>query len=294
MAYLSDRKEAYRHPQSVLQGCRSVVMLAMQYTRPGSIESTEYRIGSYACGDSDYHNVIHERLKMLCRYLSKAFPASRQRGIVDTAPLLERDFARMAGLGWIGKNTLLLNRQHGSHFFLAAVLTDVPLKPDEPMAKDHCGSCTACLEACPTQAFPEPHVLDASRCISYLTIEHRDVIPLELRSMIGNWLFGCDICQIVCPWNRKSKSQVLEEFKNDDRMTRRPLEYWLSLDEFDFRTNFRHTPLWRTKLTGIQRNAMIVAANTNRRDLIPILERFRSHESLVLRETCQWALSRLS
>ncbi|MFN9940339.1 MAG: tRNA epoxyqueuosine(34) reductase QueG, partial [bacterium] len=161
-----------------------------------------------ASGSVDYHDSIHDRLKKLGKWLEKKASDVIWRGVVDTAPLLEREFAELAGLGWIGKNTLLLNRQLGSYFFLASLLTNLPLPLDEPNQTDHCGTCRACLDACPTQAFPDPHVLDARRCISYLTIEQRGMPARDLRSGSGHWLFGCDICQQVCPWNSKSPSVI--------------------------------------------------------------------------------------
>ena len=152
---------------------------------------------------------IHTKLKSLRKTAQGLLPGHQCRGVVDTAPLLERDYARLAGLGWQGKNTLLLSPTDGSLFFLAALILDAELEYDEPFLREHCGTCTACLDACPTQAFPEPGVLDARRCISYLTIELRTPIPPELRKGMGSWVFGCDVCQNVCPWQSKSKSCLL-------------------------------------------------------------------------------------
>ena len=165
----------------------------------------ECRLGSYASGKSDYHDLLRVRLNKLAAILASIYPDSINRGVVDTAPLMERDFAQLAGLGWIGKNTLLLNRTEGSYFFLAALLTSIEFTADQSFEADHCGSCTACLDACPTKAFEAPRVLNATRCISYLTIEYRGVIEAELSDKMQNWIFGCDACQIVCPWNRKTR-----------------------------------------------------------------------------------------
>ena len=205
MDYLPGRAAAYEHPRHVLEGVRSLLMLAMNYrtTEPREPAAGEGRISRYAWGEADYHDIIHRRLNSLAAWLQQQAPGARVRGVVDTAPLLEREFARLAGLGWTGKHTLLINPREGSYFFLAALLTDLELPTDRPFEADHCGSCTACLDACPTDAFPQPYVLDASRCISYLTIELREAMPVELRRGVGDWLFGCDICQDVCPWNRK-------------------------------------------------------------------------------------------
>ncbi|MEM9657587.1 MAG: tRNA epoxyqueuosine(34) reductase QueG, partial [Planctomycetota bacterium] len=206
MHYLEERREAYGHPRHVLEGVRSLIMLTLPYggADPSPAPPGTGRVARYAWGDADYHDLARKRLHALADYLRELSPESRTRGVVDTAPLLEREFAQLAGLGWIGKNTLLLNRSAGSYFFLAALLTDLALPPDTAHQQDHCGTCTACLDACPTGAFPAPYVLNASQCVSYLTIEHRGATPTDLRESIGNWVFGCDVCQEVCPWNRRS------------------------------------------------------------------------------------------
>ncbi|HEY1067820.1 MAG TPA: tRNA epoxyqueuosine(34) reductase QueG, partial [Pirellulales bacterium] len=189
MHYLAERSEKYADPRTILAGARSVLVLALPYrtVEPTEPQVGEGRLSRYAWG-ADYHDVIHDRLHALCDYGRRLAPGSAFRGVVDTAPLLEREFAQLAGLGWIGKNTLLLNKKLGSWFFLAAVLTDLDLPPDEPFETHHCGTCRACLDACPTQAFVEPFVLDARRCISYLTIELRGPVPTDLREGIGDWL----------------------------------------------------------------------------------------------------------
>ncbi|MEQ1824801.1 MAG: tRNA epoxyqueuosine(34) reductase QueG [Pirellula sp.] len=303
MSYIPKRAVAYEHPNSVLEGCRSIVMLAMPYScvsdrasqpLPIGGNTSDCRIGSYASGQVDYHDLIHDRLNQLCKSLNEMLPGSLARGVVDTAPLMERDFAQLSGLGWIGKNTLLLNREIGSYFFLAALLTNAHFEADQPFAADHCGTCTACLDACPTSAFVSPRVLNASRCISYLTIEHRGLIDSELSDRMDNWIFGCDVCQIVCPWNRKVQAAVPPELQPVEMDMRRSLKFWLTLDESSFRVQFRHTPFWRTKLTGMQRNAMIVAANSNRQELIPIIESFLAHHDEVLRETARRCMTKLS
>src|SRR5215213_3164023 len=187
MHYLADRRDAYRDPSRVLDGARSIVMLAMSYrtAEPAQPDAGQGRVSRYAWGEADYHDLIHERLDQMAGLLRDRVPQARVRGVVDTAPLLEREFAQLAGLGWIGKNTLLLSRDEGSWFFLAALLTDIELTYDAPHETDHCGRCRACLDACPTDAFPQPYVLDASRCISYLTIELREAIPSEMRMGMG-------------------------------------------------------------------------------------------------------------
>lgn len=312
MEYLERRQSAYRHPKHVLEGCESIVMLAMPYAKhartlraKGARESEPEvtsqfdekcagTIASYASGSRDYHDVIHERQKKLVAVLSRMFPGAKSRGVVDTAPLLERCFGRLAGLGWQGKNTLLLNRKLGSYFFLSAILTDVKLPASELVETDHCGSCRACLDACPTQAFPSPRVLDAKRCISYWTIEHRGSIPESIRPGISDWLFGCDVCQMVCPWNRKPEPTVDPDLSPEAWSDKTDCLFWLRLDEREFFKRFRHTPFWRSRLQGMQRNAMIVAANTDRVDAIPAIENLLTCGDPILEETARWSLDALA
>ncbi|MCG8584465.1 MAG: tRNA epoxyqueuosine(34) reductase QueG, partial [Pirellulales bacterium] len=220
-------------------------------------------------------------------------PGANARGVVDTAPLLERDFAQLAGLGWIGKNTLLLNREHGSWFFLAALLTDQELAFDARHETDHCGTCTACLDACPTDAFPEPYVLDATRCISYLTIELRDSVPRELRNGVGEWLFGCDVCQDVCPWNSKAPESRIADFAPDNGLNPVDLAQIFSHDEAAFRRKFKHTPLWRAKRRGLLRNAAIVLGNQRATAATPALALGLTDEDAMVRASCAWALGEL-
>ncbi len=293
MHYLPDRVQAAADPQMVLDGARSIVMLAMNYRteEPQPVEPGQGRVSQYAWG-GDYHDLIRDRLGALIEFVQRQYPMSNARGIVDTAPLLEREFAQLAGLGWIGKNTLLLNRSLGSWFFLAAVLTDLDFDYDEPHETDHCGTCRACLDACPTGAFVDEYVLDARKCISYLTIELRGSIPNSLRAGMGDWLFGCDICQDVCPWNHKAPASHESEFKPGDQMNPIELAGLFELDDDEFRTRFRHSPLWRAKRRGLLRNAAIVLGNRPHVPSLPALVRgFNDSEPLV-REACAWALAR--
>ena len=317
MSYLESRQEAYQHPRHVLEGCQSVLVLATSYYNgtpypsahcqsattheptnnlSGAALNGAGRVARYALGDGDYHDVIHARLKKLKRIAQDLAPDAAVRGVVDTAPLLEREFAQLAGLGWVGKNTLLLNRQLGSWFFLAALLLDVSLEYDTPFASDHCGTCDACLRACPTDAFVAPRVLDASRCISYLTIEHRSAIPAELRSQMGDWLFGCDVCQDVCPWNRKATAAETAELlppaaKPDPAQL--PLAELFELDDEQFRQRYRKTPFWRIRRRGLLRNAAIVLGNQQSPDsLAPLTLGLADPEPLV-RAASAWALGQL-
>ncbi len=292
MHYLADRRDAYGDPNRVLDGVRSVVMLAMNYrtAEPAKPEAGEGRVSRYAWGEADYHDLIRERLNELAAFLSDQVPEARIRGVVDTAPLLEREFAQLAGLGWIGKNTLLINRDEGSWFFLAALLTDTELVFDAPHETDHCGTCRACLDACPTGAFPQPYVLDASRCISYLTIELRDAVPRELREGVGDWLFGCDVCQDVCPWNSRAPISRQAEFA--PRVGGNPIDLigLFALDDAAYRERFRHTPLWRPRRRGLLRNAAIVLGNRPTSIAIPALIRGLSDAESLVRGACAWRL----
>jgi epoxyqueuosine reductase len=295
MAYLAARQRAYEHPRHVLDGARSIVMLGLPYrsdeprpTTPGA-----GRISRYAWGTGDYHDVIHDKLRQLIATLDSIAPEANARGVVDTAPFLEREFAQLAGLGWIGKHTLLIHKPLGSYFFLAALLIDQPLVYDEPFTAEHCGSCRACLDACPTEAFPQPYVLDATRCISYLTIELRGSIPLELRSGIGQWLFGCDICQDVCPWNHRATSTEEPAFQPTGDSNPIDLIGLFDLDDEGFRRRFRHTPLWRSRRRGILRNAAIVLGNQRAAAAVRALARGLNDDEPLVRGACAWALGQI-
>lgn len=303
MEYIENRRAAYEHPRHVLDGCRSVLMLALPYLHrqtaqlPSRIATAAPpeltpKIARYAQSSVDYHDVIHARLKTLRGWLLERLPNSQIRGVVDTAPLLERELAEAAGLGWVGKNTLLLNRRWGSYFFLAALLTDAVLEYDSPDDKGYCGTCTACLTACPTQAFPKPFVLDANKCISYLTIEHRANIDESLSEQLGGWVFGCDVCQEVCPWNRKAERTTDEAMLAREDLLNFDLAAALRLSDTEFRQRFRATALWRSKRRGLLRNALLVAGKTQREEFYPDICRLLADEEPLLRSAAAWALSR--
>ncbi len=292
MHYLTDRREAYADPTHVLDGVRSIVMLAMNYrtAEPAKPQAGEGRVSRYAWGTADYHDLIRERLHALADFLREHVPAARVRSVVDTAPLLEREFAQLAGLGWIGKNTLLLNRTEGSWFFLAALLTDIELAYDGTHETDHCGTCRACLDACPTDAFPQPYVLNASRCISYLTIELHDAVPTKLRAGMGDWVFGCDICQEVCPWNNHAPLSREAVFEPQVQYNAIDLIRLFDLDDAAFRERFRHTPLWRPRRRGLLRNAAIALGNRPTAAALPALQKGLQDEEPLVRSACAWAL----
>ena len=303
MQYMRRREDAYEHPDGVLPGTKSVIVTALNYHAATSDDEPNNaspngaatgRVASYANGTADYHNVIRRMLKQLGAALHEAVPGCRTRPVVDTAPLLERDFAKIAGLGWFGKNTMLINKHAGSWLFLGALLTDVELEPDAPHDTSHCGTCTRCLEACPTDAFPEPFVLDARKCISYLTIELRDQpIPHELRDGMQDWVFGCDVCQDVCPWNRKSSDTTVTEFQPADDLSPLDLRWLLSLNDDEFRQRFRKTPFDRPGRSGLLRNAAIAAGNSGDVSLIPPLVQCLTDEEPLVRGAAAWALGKL-
>jgi epoxyqueuosine reductase len=292
MTYLHRHAEAHRHPSSILPEVRSVVMLGMNYKPAEEGPGGSAQVARYARG-LDYHEVLRRRLNELLARIQAEMPGCRGRGVVDTAPLLERDFARRAGLGWFGKNTMLLNKRLGSYFFLAALLLNLELRPDPPHETSHCGSCTACLDACPTQAFVGPGVLDARRCISYLTIELKGPVPKELRPGMGDWLFGCDVCQEVCPWNRKAPAGTEPAFAGRPDLVAVDAVELLGLSEEAFRHRFRSTPLWRPRRRGLLRNAALVLGNRGDPAALPALRRALDDPEPLVRDAARWAIDRI-
>lgn len=248
MHYLADRLEAYRHPNGVLDGAKSILMLGTNYRTVEPIEPGpgQAKVSRFAWG-TDYHEVIGERLLALAEFHRRLTPTAAVRGVVGSAPLFEKRFGHLAGLGWVGKNNLLINRRFGSWFFLGALLTTEELAYDEPMVEDLCGSCRACLDACPTRALTEPRRLDARRCLSYLLIELPGPISDQLQAACGNRLFGCDACQEACPWNRHTPITMEPAFQPGPGMNPVNLVELAALDEEAFRRRFRHTPLWRAR-----------------------------------------------
>jgi epoxyqueuosine reductase len=266
-------------------------MLATNYrtVEPKMPARGQGRVSRYAWG-ADYHDLIHARLKALVAFHRRERPQSRVRGVVDTAPLLEREFAELAGLGWVGKNTLLVNKQFGSWTLLAALLTSEKLVYDKPYGEGHCGSCRACLDACPTGALVDAYRLDARRCISYLSIELRELAPAELRPLEEEWLFGCDACQEACPWNRRTPATSEPGFHPAPRTNPAALASLFDLDDVAFREGFRRTPLWRARRSGILRNAAIILANRPYEAAVSALIKGLRDEQPVVRAACAWAL----
>ena len=253
MAYLTNHFDKRLDPSELVPGARSIVSLLYNYY-PGDEENDNapFKIARYALG-RDYHFVIKDKLKAFMQFLNENIGEIHGRIFVDSAPVMERQWAARSGLGWIGKNTLLLNRQMGSYFFIAELIIDLELEYDG-LVRDYCGTCTRCLDACPTDAFVDAGVLDASKCISYFTIELKDAIPEEFRGKYERWIFGCDICQEVCPWNRFAKRHREPDFEKSDAIEKLQKEGLHEITEEIFNKIFKDSPLKRTKYKGIRRN----------------------------------------
>jgi len=317
MGYLADARRW--KPKEVLPGARSVIVCALQYNTDhpysteggpaGASEKPAGWISRYAWG-RDYHEVMWERLNALVEKLTGEFSESHiARAYADTGPVAERIFAKHAGLGWLGKNTLLLNKDLGSWFFLGVILTTLELEPTlapgEMPAGDLCGHCRECLDACPTGALVEPYVLDARRCISYLTIELRGSIPEEFRAPMGHHVYGCDVCQEVCPYNRDAVFTEVDEFEprawgTETSLLEPKLERLAEMSEEEFREKFRGSAIKRTKWRGLVRNACVGLGNAQLENgseqhqrVVQVLKRLENSSEMVIAESAQWALSRI-
>ncbi len=294
MGYLERNTERRIDPRQLLPGARTVVCAGMNYYRetPPKDDPLTGRISCYARGD-DYHEVVKERLLQLLDFIrQEADQPVNGKVYVDTGPVLERELAQRAGLGWWGKNTCLIHKRAGSYFFLGEILLDIELDYDQP-ATDHCGTCTRCLDACPTRAFPEPYVLDARRCISYLTIELKEIIPRQLRQGMGDWVFGCDVCQEVCPWNRRAVPAQEPAFQARQGMDLPSLPALLALDKETFAAQFRNNPVKRAKRRGLLRNTAVALGNSGDRRGVPALVRALGDEEPLVRGHTAWALGKL-
>jgi epoxyqueuosine reductase len=304
MKYLEARCDSGEFKRASLQvavpWARSVIVCAINYNTDQPY-STELRdpergwISRYAWSREDYHEAVLARLRIVEQKLQEAYRETsvlRTWCYVDTGPIVERVYAKYAGVGWIGKNTCILNQQLGSWLFLGVILTSIELTPDLP-SPDRCGTCTRCIDACPTDAIIAPYQLDATKCISYLTIEKRGEVPEEMREGIGRHVFGCDICQDVCPWNRKAPSTVAQEFQARSGLVNPALEWLANMGAEEFRETFRGSPIRRTKLSGLRRNAVIAMGNSSDTRFVPVLKSLLEDADRWVAEHARWALKKL-
>ena len=302
MKYMEARDEAGDLKRSKLRTvapwARSVIVCAINYNtaHPYSTELCDPDrgwISRYAWSHEDYHEAVMRRLRKVEAAL-KTEPDTNveTRCYVDTGPLVERVYAKYAGIGWIGKNTCMINQQAGSWLFLGVILTSLDLQPDVP-APDRCGTCTRCIDACPTKALIAPYQLDSNRCISYLTIEKRGAIPEDMRDGMGRHLFGCDVCQDVCPWNRQASITNAAEFQPREGLVNPVLEWLAQIGEEDFRGKFRGSPIRRTRRTGLRRNAVVAMGNSGNPGFLPLLEQLASDDDSIVAEHARWAADKL-
>lgn len=281
---------------------RSVIVCAINYNteNPYSTQTHDSSCGwisRYAWSREDYHDAVLRRLKQVEAALCQAVPAESQptlitRSYVDTGPIVERVFAKYAGVGWLGKNTCIINQKKGSWLFLGVILTSLELSPDSP-APDRCGTCTRCIEACPTDALLGPYQLDSNKCIAYLTIEKRGSIPDDLRAEIDRHVFGCDICQDVCPWNRKAPASSAPEFQPRPGLVNPALAWLAEMSAEEFRAVFRGSPILRTKRSGLRRNVAIAMGNSGNLEFLPLLDNLAADKDESVAESAQWASTRL-
>ena len=295
MGWMEAHMERRIAPKGIWEDARSVVVLTQNYGPDhdpmANLDATDRANISVYARNKDYHDLIKKRLKRLARWMVAEF-GCQVKVFVDTAPVLEKPLAAQAGLGWQGKHTNMVSREHGSWVFLGEVFTDMELAPDTPEV-DHCGRCTRCLDICPTNAFPRPYALDARRCISYLTIEHKGHIPAEFREAMGNRIYGCDDCLAVCPWNKFAEQSAEAAFAARDDLELPPLEEFLTLDDAGFRARFSGSPIKRIGRDRFLRNVLIACGNSGESALAAKIEPLLRDEAAVVRAMAAWALSRL-
>ena len=305
MKYMESRNEAGELKRASLRSAapwaRSVIVCAVNYNTAYPYSTKVQNpgrgwISRYAWCREDYHDVVMRNLHTVEAKLRAACsdqPDLVTRCYVDTGPLVERVYAKYAGVGWIGKNTCILNQKMGSWFFLGVILTSLEIAPDLP-APDRCGTCTRCIDACPTDALVAPYQLDSNRCIAYLTIEKRGEIPQEMRDGMGTHVFGCDICQDVCPWNRKAPATSATAFQPRDGLMNPALAWLAEMTEEEFRIKFRGSPIRRTKRSGLRRNVAIAMGNSGNSDFIPLVKNLADDEDPVVAESARWAERKLA
>lgn len=257
MSYMANHFDKRLDPRLLVEGAKSVVSMLLNYYPEKEIEAEDsYKVSKYAYG-TDYHFVIKDKLKALIQYIQEEIGEVNGRAFVDSAPVMDKVWAKKSGLGWVGKNSNLINKQTGSFFFIAELIIDLEMEYDGPV-KDYCGTCTRCLDACPTEAITKPYEVDGSKCISYFTIELKEQIPAEVKGKFENWIFGCDICQDVCPWNRFSKPHQEPHFNPDTKLVEMKKKDWEELTAEVFNQVFKKSAVKRTKLEGLKRNISFV------------------------------------
>jgi epoxyqueuosine reductase len=314
MKYMESRDESGNLKRASLKStfpwARSVIVCAINYNtvHPYSTEERDPQkgwIARYAWGQEDYHDAVMRRLRMVEGRLQEEFTGSsnindvteksqlQTRCYVDTGPVVERVYAKYAGIGWTGKNTCLLNQKMGSWLFLGVILTSLELAADLPVV-DRCGTCTRCIDACPTDALIAPYQLDSNKCISYLTIEKRGAIPEDMRPGIARQVFGCDICQDVCPWNRKAPASTAAEFQPREGLVNPALEYLAQMSKEEFQSKFQGSAIRRAKHNGLRRNAIVAIGNSEEPAFLPLLHELATDEDPVIAETAHWAIHRLT
>jgi epoxyqueuosine reductase len=296
MAWMETHLERRIAPKAIWDGARSVVVLTQNYGPDHdpmeNLAATDRANISVYARNKDYHDLIKKRLKRLARWMVEQY-GCEVKVFVDTAPVLEKPLAAQAGLGWQGKHTNMVSREHGSWVFLGEVFTDMELAPDAPES-DHCGNCTRCLDICPTSAFPRPYALDARRCISYLTIEHKGHIPEEFREAMGNRIYGCDDCLAICPWNKFAETSAEAAFAARHDLDLPPLAEFLGLDDEAFRARFSGSPIKRIGRDRFLRNVLIACGNSGDVSLLPAVAALRSDGAPIVRAMAVWALGRLT
>ncbi len=302
MGYMANDRNRGRRadPRRILPQCRSIVVLGVRYAQQAAAPSPpphdarpRGRVAAYAWGD-DYHDVLVERLRRLIAFLeAETGHPVPHRYYTDTGPVLEREYAVRAGLGWVGKNGMLIHPRLGSYLLLAEILLGLALEPDSPTVTDHCGTCTRCLEACPTQAILPNRSVDANRCLSYLTIEHRGVIPPDLRPRLGDWVFGCDVCQMVCPWNRRAPLWGDPAFAPRPHVPRPVLTEELALSPQAFNQKFKGSPIKRAKRRGYLRNVAVALGNAGAPSTVPALRQGLHDPEPLIRGHAAWALGQI-
>jgi epoxyqueuosine reductase len=300
MVYLAKERarKCRGDPRAILPECRSILVLGMRHPNPKTVRVDEKDglkglIAAYAWG-KDYHLVIPERLKSLSAFITELVGNPLpQRWYTDTGPILERDLAQRSGLGWIGKNSCLINPKAGSYFLLAEILLGIELEPDPPFTTDHCGTCTRCIEACPTSCIQPDRTIDARGCISYLTIENKGEIPPSLRPRVGKWVFGCDVCQMVCPWNRFGKNEDKNGLSLHPDLASPDLGEDMLLTPQGFNRKFKNSPIQRARRRGYLRNVAVALGNSGDPAGVPVLEKALQDDEPLIRHHAGWALDQI-